>query len=109
RLHLFNLYKENLGNPQVPEKLKRGRRSKPASGIRPIIFYRSHNVALIVACCVCAADVVISALVFFRRTSPSPSIAARPEAKATSRPTAIPEKSIALLPLANMSHEKQKY
>ncbi|TMP92247.1 MAG: adenylate/guanylate cyclase domain-containing protein, partial [Verrucomicrobia bacterium] len=24
RLHLFNLYKENLGNPQVPEKLKRG-------------------------------------------------------------------------------------
>ena len=25
RLHIVNLYKDNLGNPQVPEKLKRGR------------------------------------------------------------------------------------
>ena len=107
RLHLFNLYKENLGNPQVPEKLKRGRRSKPASGIRPIIFSRSPNVALIVALLVCAAALVISALVFFHRTSPSPSIAARPEAKATSRPTAIPEKSIAVLPFENLSDEKE--
>src|SRR6188472_1848823 len=38
RLHLFNLYKDNLGNPQVPEKLERGRRWKPASGtvVRPV-------------------------------------------------------------------------
>jgi TolB-like protein/class 3 adenylate cyclase/Tfp pilus assembly protein PilF len=107
RLHLFNLYKENLGNPQVPEKLKRGRRSKPASGIRPIIFSRSPNVALIVALLVCAAALVISALVFFHRTSRSPNIAARPEAKATSRPTAIPEKSIAVLPFENLSDEKE--
>src|SRR5881398_3208730 len=28
RLHLFNLYKDDLGNPQVPEKLKRRRRKK---------------------------------------------------------------------------------
>src|SRR5216110_1770930 len=37
RLHLFNLYKDGLGNPQVPEKLRRGRR-KHASGVsvRPI-------------------------------------------------------------------------
>ena len=36
-LHLFNLYKENLGNSQVPEKLKR-RRWKQASGaaVHPI-------------------------------------------------------------------------
>jgi TolB-like protein/class 3 adenylate cyclase/Tfp pilus assembly protein PilF len=107
RLHLFNLYKENLGNPQVPEKLKRGRRSKPASGFRPIIFSRSPNVALIVALLGCAAAFVISALVFFHRTSRSPRIAARPEAKATSRPTAIPEKSIAVLPFENLSDEKE--
>src|SRR5262249_36040645 len=31
RLHLFNLCKENLGNPQVPEKLRRGRRWKQES------------------------------------------------------------------------------
>src|SRR6266550_3785362 len=28
RLHLFNLYRDNLGNPQVPEKLRPGKRSK---------------------------------------------------------------------------------
>jgi len=28
RLQLFNLYKDDLGNPQVPEKLKRRRRKK---------------------------------------------------------------------------------
>ena len=36
RLHLFNLYKENLGNPQVPEKLKRGNGWKQASRFSPI-------------------------------------------------------------------------
>src|SRR6266446_4303567 len=30
RLHLFNLYKDNLGNPQVPEKLRRRKRWKQA-------------------------------------------------------------------------------
>src|SRR5260370_9575448 len=38
RLHLFNLYKENLGNPQVPEKLKRGKRLKQASAVSPTTF-----------------------------------------------------------------------
>ena len=32
RLHLVNLYKDNLGNPHVPDKLKR-RRWKQASGV----------------------------------------------------------------------------
>src|SRR5712691_4938638 len=32
RLHIFNLYKDDLGNPQVPEKLKR-RRWKQAPGV----------------------------------------------------------------------------
>src|SRR5438309_1191050 len=37
RLHVVNLYKENLGNPAIPEKLKRGRRWKQAgSGIHPM-------------------------------------------------------------------------
>jgi class 3 adenylate cyclase len=31
RLHLFNLYKDGLGNPQIPEKLKRRRREHGAS------------------------------------------------------------------------------
>jgi TolB-like protein/class 3 adenylate cyclase len=36
RLHLFNLYKDGLGNPQIPEKLKRRRREHGAGvTIRP--------------------------------------------------------------------------
>src|SRR5213083_2849824 len=36
RLHLFNLYKENLGNPQVPDKLKRRGRKKETDAVRPV-------------------------------------------------------------------------
>jgi class 3 adenylate cyclase len=37
RLHLFNLYKDGLGNPQVPEKLKRRRKWKQGSvAVRPV-------------------------------------------------------------------------
>src|SRR5438094_4974582 len=42
RLHVFNLYKDDLGNPQVPDKLKRGRRWKQTSGVsvRPVVMPR---------------------------------------------------------------------
>src|SRR5919201_863522 len=35
RLHLVNLYKDNFGNPQVPERLKRGKRWKQPVPVRP--------------------------------------------------------------------------
>src|SRR5215470_12982593 len=37
RLHLVNLYEDNLGNPHLPEKLKRGKRWKQAAvPVKPI-------------------------------------------------------------------------
>ncbi len=107
RLHLFNVYKDNLGNPQVPEKLKRGKRSKQASAVRPITFPRWPKIALVVALLVSAVALVISSLIFFHRRSAPPSTSALPEATATSWPTAIPEKSIAVLPSENLSDEKE--
>jgi serine/threonine-protein kinase len=107
RLHLFNVYKDNLGNPQVPEKLKRGKRSKQASAVRPITFPRWPKIALIVALLVSAVALVISSSIFFHRTSPSQTISARPETTSTTWPTAIPEKSIAVLPFENLSDEKK--
>src|SRR5438309_6512161 len=106
-LHLFNLYKDNLGNPQVPEKLKRGKRSMQAPAVRPITFPRWPKIALVVTLLVSAVALVISSLIFFHRTSPSPAILARPEKTSTSWPTAIPEKSIAVLPFENLSDEKE--
>src|SRR6266571_3899142 len=35
RLHLFNLYKDGLGNPKVPEKLRLKKRWKQAPTVRP--------------------------------------------------------------------------
>jgi TolB-like protein/class 3 adenylate cyclase/Tfp pilus assembly protein PilF len=107
RLHLFNLYTENLGNPQVPEKLKRGKRSKQPATVRPIIFSRWPKIALMVGLLVSAVALVISSLIFFHRSSPSPTIPARPETKAAGWPAAIPEKSIAVLPFENLSDEKE--
>jgi len=56
---------------------------------------------------VSAAALVISSLIFFHRTSPSQTISARLEATPTSWPTAIPEKSIAVLPFENLSDKKE--
>jgi TolB-like protein/Tfp pilus assembly protein PilF len=95
RLHLFNLYKENLGNPLVPEKLKGGKRSKQAVTVRPIIFSRWSKIALIAGLLVSAVALVISSLIFFHRVSAPPST------------SALPEASIAVLPFENLSDAKE--
>jgi TolB-like protein/class 3 adenylate cyclase/Tfp pilus assembly protein PilF len=107
RLHLFNLYKDGLGNPQVPEKLRRGRR-KPASaaGVRPISAPRWPKAALAIAFLVSAVALVISALIFFNRASPTTTTRG-PGARALSALAGIPEKSIAVLPFENLSNEKE--
>src|SRR5881394_3841373 len=107
RLHLFNLYKENLGNPQVPEKLKRGKRSKQASAVRPITSPRWPRSVLTAALFVSAVALVISFLILFPRASPLRTTAPVPEAATTSALAAIPEKSIAVLPFENLSDEKE--
>src|SRR5512132_4183839 len=107
RLHLFNLYKDGLGNPQVPEKLRRGRR-KPASAVsvRPITTPRWPKAALTIAFLVSAGALVISSLIFFNRASPSMARAPAPGRPVTSELAAIPEKSIAILPFENLSEDK---
>lgn len=102
RLHLFNLYKDGLGNPQVPEKLRPGRR-RPASAItvRPVTAPRWPKAALAIAFLVSAVALVISSLLFFNRTPPMT------VARALSALAAIPEKSIAVLPFENLSSEKE--
>src|SRR5207248_1257150 len=108
-LHLFNLYKDGLGNPQVPEKLQRGRR-RPASAVsvRPITAPRWPKAALTIAFLVSAVALVISSLIFFNRAPPTTvARALAPGARALSALAAIPEKSIAVLPFENLSNEKE--
>jgi TolB-like protein/class 3 adenylate cyclase/Tfp pilus assembly protein PilF len=108
-LHLFNLYKDGLGNPQVPEKLRRGRR-RPASAVsvRPISAPPWPKVVLLVALVGSAVALVISSLIFLNRAPPTPTTRApAPEAKAAGALAANPGKSIAVLPFENRSEDKE--
>jgi len=98
RLHLFNLYKDNLGNPQVPEKLKPRKRWKQTSTVHPVSTSRSPKFLLLGAVGVSAVALVISSLIFFHRTSSPPTAPAIPGPTAGSAAAPVPEKSIAVLP-----------
>ncbi|HSS16103.1 MAG TPA: MASE1 domain-containing protein [Candidatus Dormibacteraeota bacterium] len=97
RLHLFNLYKDGLGNPQVPGKLRRRRRGKQESDmVRPVSLPGRPRSLLVITFVVAALAMVISSLTFFQRIS----LRMTPS-------TLIPEKSIAVLPFENLSNEKE--
>jgi TolB-like protein/Flp pilus assembly protein TadD len=106
RLHLVNLYKDDLGNPHLPEKLKRGKRWKQASvPVRLISVPRWPKFLIAVALVVAALALVISSLIFFHRP---PATAIRtPASTAATALAAIPEKSIAVLPFENLSEKKE--
>jgi TolB-like protein/tetratricopeptide (TPR) repeat protein/class 3 adenylate cyclase len=97
RLHLFNLYKDGLGNPHLPEKLKRRRRWKQT--VSPAQW---PKFLLIVTLTVSAVALAISSSIFLRRISPR--ITQVPAKGITA--DSIPEKSIAVLPFENRSEEK---
>ena len=103
RLHVFNLYKDGLGNPAVPEKLKRGRRWKQAGvSIQPISAARWPKSVFIAALLLSAVALILSFLIFFRRASPTIT-----RGFSTATATVVSEKSIAVLPFENLSEEKE--
>src|SRR5205823_2512846 len=106
RLHLVNLYKDNLGNPDLPDKLKRGRRWKQTSGVsvRPVITPRWPKYVLTAVLLVSAVALAISFSVFYRRGSPA---VARSSAGKAAVGLPIAEKSIAVLPFENLSSDKE--
>jgi TolB-like protein/class 3 adenylate cyclase len=109
RLHLFNLCKDGLGNPQVPEKLRRGKR-KTVSAVpgRRLAEPRWPRVLLITALVLSAVALIISSLIFLNRAPPDTTTrASAPKTKDASALAAVPAKSIAVLPFENLSDEKE--
>jgi TolB-like protein/Flp pilus assembly protein TadD/class 3 adenylate cyclase len=98
RVHIFNLCTNELGNPNVPAKLKRVTPSARATVRSKRGLFVSASLALIT---------LFLALGFW-------GIAHRPRGKSTSSPggvtpgaiSTIPEKTIAVLPFENLSAEK---
>ena len=106
RLHLVNLYKDNLGNLHLPDKLKRRRRWKQTSGVsvRSVITPRWPKYVLTAVLLVSAVALAISFLVFYRRGPPA--VARSSSGKAADVGLPIAEKSIAVLPFENRSEDK---
>src|SRR5258707_11301725 len=88
RLHLVNLYKDNLGNPHLPDKLKRRRRWKQTSGVtvRPVITPRWPKYVLTAVLLLSAVALAISFSVFYRRGSPAGAISSFLEADGVGSP-----------------------
>src|SRR2546430_2958126 len=100
RLHLVNLYKDGLGNPQVPEKFKRRKRWKETGPVHPVVSPRWPRWAPIAALLFSGCALAISFTIFLRHR------AALSETLAGAA-VAIPDKSIAVLPFENLSDDKQ--
>src|SRR6266404_4359840 len=99
RLNIVNLYKDGLGNPNLPEKLKRRKRWKQSTDatVRPVIVPGWSKSAFITAFILSALVVAITLAILFgygRLT------------RSGSATAIVPEKSIAVLPFENRSEEK---
>ncbi|HMF81121.1 MAG TPA: tetratricopeptide repeat protein, partial [Candidatus Acidoferrum sp.] len=97
RLHIVNLYKDGGGNPDLPEKLRRGKRWKQKSTVvRPISPSSWPKSTVIIALSLSILAFAVTSVIFLRRTTPVVAAAS----------PIISEKSIAVLPFENRSDEK---
>jgi TolB-like protein/class 3 adenylate cyclase len=107
RLHLFNLYKDGLGNAEVPEKLRQGRsKRKQDVTIRPVVETRRTRLFVISALLASTAALLIGLLVFSYRGS-LPGIKPPVNGAKTGVWAVTPEKSIAVLPFENLSGQQE--
>src|SRR6266487_1735454 len=99
KLGIVNLYSEEIGNPMVPEKLTG---ASPQSAERPVRagWPRRIKIAALLLVCLLAAIAII--LLFQHRRIQLPSAQTSP---APVRETSVAEKSIAVLPFENLSHD----
>ena len=91
---VVNLYTEELGNPEVPQKFRQARKA----GASPVVREKKGRSWIIAAAIVLVA-VLVGAVLFSRR----PAFLGN----AATTALAIPEKSIAVLPFENLSSDKE--
>jgi TolB-like protein/class 3 adenylate cyclase/Tfp pilus assembly protein PilF len=102
RLHLFNLYKDGLGNAQLPEKLKHRRWTQEPLQVRPVTATGWPKFLLATALIVSVIALATSVWMSFHSKSQHTGAPAK-----TVAPASIPEKSIAVLPFENFSGDKE--
>src|SRR6266480_1023895 len=118
RVHVVNLYTDELGNAEVPEKFRQAKGKEqttpvtPASGAKPAGRSRAWIVALIIVAAAAAAGFYIYSHRSSSKAPPSsaaPAVPIIPE-KSSAAPLqpAVPEKSIAVLPFLDLSQAKDQ-
>ena len=113
RLHVVNLYTEELGNPAVPENLKKRRKSKarPTTSSRPVPPGKSRWPVTLATVAFALAAILLIAFPFLGHRPPATIREVSDKAGSPSlTPSAekIPpvlEKSIAVLPFENLSSD----
>ena len=107
RVSVVNLYTEDHGNPEVPQKFRQARKAAT-----PMVREKKGRGWVIAAAVVLIAALIIGAVLLSRRSAPvatgTGALPAPHAPTATPMPTAaaIPEKSIAVLPFENLSEDK---
>jgi len=105
---VVNLYTEDHGNPEVPQKFRQARK-----GAAPVVGEKKGRSWIIAVAVVLVAALIIGAVLLSRRSTPvaaGTGALSPPPAPAAPMPTAaeaIPEKSIAVLPFENLSSDKE--
>ena len=109
RLHLVNLYAEELGNPALPEKFQRTKENAEAS-VAPQSPARSKLLLIVLLVLISLLiSLAIAAIIFAPAVLKSFSgqrTAASPLATLSTPTPAVPKKSIAVLPFENLSDDK---
>src|SRR5439155_7842453 len=96
RVEVVNFYDEQVGNPELPEKVKRFREDQSAREHRAVSI-AARKRSLIIGSLLMVVVGIAASWLLFRRIAPRSTSAVS---------TSIPDKSIAVLPLDNLSEEK---
>ena len=113
RVSVVNLYTEDHGNPEVPQKFVQARHKAAAVPFAAKTPRTSRNWIIAVAVII-AATLAVGGFLLSRRSAPVASgsassaiFVATPGTAPVTAPTAMPEKSIAVLPFENLSSDKE--
>src|ERR1700720_3123453 len=108
RLSVTNLYTEELGNPEVPEKFRHARHKLTSAAFGEKAKSGKNRWIAVTAAVLIIAALAAGALLWSRRTTLSSSRVGASLPAAAASPTsvaAVPEKSIAVLPFENLSRD----
>jgi TolB-like protein/class 3 adenylate cyclase len=114
RVSVVNLYTEELGNPEVPQKFLQARQKTAAAVPLALEKPRTNRSWIIAAAVIIVAALAVGGYLLSRRSAPfashstsSPIPVATPVMAPVTAPAATSEKSIAVLPFENLSDNKE--